>query len=175
MKKTTLMAILMAATSTAAFAASDTQEFVTKASSSNMFEIESSKLALDRSNNAEVKQLASQIIADHEKAGNGLTTAISQSNAMSKTDTKLQPRTSLLENHAEMLNKLKTADADDFDAAYLDAQESAHEEAISLFEDYSENGEVAAIKQFAKNTLPTLEKHEDHVERLDDKETGDNL
>ena len=46
--------------------APSTQDFVTEAATSDMFEIESSKLALERSEGA-TKALAQQMVADHEK------------------------------------------------------------------------------------------------------------
>lgn len=162
--------VLFATVSSAAFAASDmTQQFVTSASSSGMFEVESSKLALQRSKNAEVKKLASQMVADHTKANGQLKAALA------KSDSGAKPAPRLLEQHADMLEELKQTDAEEFDAAYLDAQESAHEEAVTLFEAYAENGDDASVKQFASTTLPTLKAHKDHVESLDDKTIGDNL
>jgi putative membrane protein len=45
-----------------------TQDFVTEATMSGMFEIESSKLAAQRSDGA-VKDFATHMVADHTKAG----------------------------------------------------------------------------------------------------------
>lgn len=163
MKYTSLFtAALLTTISSAAFAASaDTEKFVTTASSSDMFEIKSSKLALATSKNAKVKTLAKQIISDHMKSTAGLKTAL----AVSGSDAK--PASALLPEHAETLEKLKSTDASDFDTTYLDAQETAHKDGISLFEHYASDGDVPALKKFASKTLPTLEMHKDHIEKLD--------
>lgn len=163
-----LAALLLASTASTAYAAS-TQEFVTKAAIANQFEIESSKVAVSRAQNAEVKKLAQQMITDHTKAGNEFKAALAKSNSGAKAPTGLD------EKHAEIVKDLKETKADDFDAAYLDVQEDAHDDAIALFEDYSKNGDNAALKEFAAKTLPTLKKHEEHVTHLDDKDVGDDL
>lgn len=170
MKLAPLVAIALATVSTAAFAATEkTQDFVTGASIGGMFEIESSKLALDRSKNTEIRKLADMLVKDHTKANAELKTTLAKSSSDAK------PASALDKKHAEMLAELKKADADEFDAEYLDAQEDAHEEAVNLFRKYASVGDDADLKEFAKKTVPTLEKHKDHVEKLDDKDVGDNL
>jgi putative membrane protein len=45
-------------------------------------------------------------------------------------------------------------------------QRKAHEEAITLFKRYADHGDDAALKSFAKNTLPTLEKHRTAIQKI---------
>lgn len=156
----TLAAILLAATSTAAFAAPTAQEFVTKASVAGMFEVETSNVALTHSSDADVKAFAKQMVTDHTAAGNTLKTIAAKEG--------LKPATALDSNHQEKLDELKTASKDDFNDTYISLQEDAHDDAVSLFGDYAKNGDNAALKQFAAKTLPTLEKHKAHIEKLDD-------
>ncbi|UGB38163.1 DUF4142 domain-containing protein [Frateuria soli] len=47
--------------------------FMRKAAAANMAEIQAGRIALDRSTNAQVKQLAQRIVDDHTKAGDQLT------------------------------------------------------------------------------------------------------
>ena len=42
-------------------------------------------------------------------------------------------------------------------------QQSAHDEAVKLFSKYSKNGDNAALKSFAQETLPTLQDHKKHI------------
>lgn len=143
----------------------DAQEFVTKASVSSMFEIESSKIAAQKSTNPEVKALAEKMIADHTKASNDLKAAVG------KSGLKLVPAKALDEDHREKLKELKEAKATDFDDKYIDIQEDAHESAVSLFEDYinkDAKDSNASLKTFASNTLPTLQHHKTEVETLDE-------
>src|SRR5688572_6146377 len=48
--------------------AANGQEYAAMASASDMFEIESSRLAAEKSQNAGVKELAQMLITDHEKS-----------------------------------------------------------------------------------------------------------
>src|SRR4030095_15800369 len=54
-----------------------TQDFVTLAAQSDMLEIESSKLALAKSDNAKTKQFADKMIKDHTATSNELKALVS--------------------------------------------------------------------------------------------------
>ena len=49
--------------------------------------------------------------------------------------------------------------AADFDKQYESDQQSAHKDAVSLFERYSKGGDNADLKSFAAKTLPHLQEH----------------
>src|SRR3954447_10075822 len=53
----------------------DPQDFATKAGAAGMFEIQSSQLALSKSQNADVKAFAQKMVDDHTKAADELKTA----------------------------------------------------------------------------------------------------
>lgn len=158
-----LSAFAVAAVLTAQPAAAkvSAEEFVKKASVSNQFEIESSKLASQKASDPEVKAFAEQMINDHTKAGEDLKAALSNSKVKASVANE-----GLDEKHQKILNDLAAASNEDFDKEYLKAQKKAHDEAVSLFRDYSKKGDDEALKTFATNTLPTLEKHQDHVKEL---------
>ena len=147
-----------------AFAATSdkTAEFIKMGAVSNMFEIETSKLALQKSSDAEVKKFAQQMIDDHTKAGKEMKAALTKEQAT------LVPA-ALDEKHQEKLDDLKDEDSADFDEDYLEVQVDAHKEAVSLFEDYSKDGDDVKLKNFATKTLPTLKAHHEHVKTLEDK------
>lgn len=136
----------------------DAQQFADTAASSNMFEIESSQLALERSQNDEVIAFAELMIADHTAAGEEMTAAAEQDG--------VTPAAEMMEKHQTMLDDLTAAEDVQFDEAYIDAQVAAHEEAVALFEGYSTDGQEGALKTFATDTLPILEQHQEHVNGL---------
>jgi putative membrane protein len=141
--------------------AASTKDFVHNAAIGSEFEIESSKLALEKSSNSDVKQFAQMMIDDHTKAADKLKDTLkSEGKDTAMADGVLDDK------HQKMLDKLQSADADDFDGKYIAAQTSAHKEAISLFDDYAKNGDDKNVKNFAKKTLPTLEMHKKHVDEL---------
>jgi putative membrane protein len=131
--------------------------FVTKAASSNMFEIESSKVALQKAKNAEVKSFAQQMITDHTKAGKDMmAVAPDAPKAMDAA-------------HMAMVKDLQEASADKFDAEYVDAQVKAHDEAVALFTKYADDAQDPKLKAFAAEKLPVLKQHQEHVKALNAK------
>ena len=128
----------------------DAKDFVDEASAKGIAEVETGKLALQKSTSPAVKKFAQQMIGDHTKA-NAELTAIAKSKNLK------------LATEAELKNKAKAfifkhRDGESFDEAYANNQVMAHEEAISLFKDGT-NTNDADINSFAKTTLPKLEHH----------------
>ena len=137
--------------------ANKTQDFVTKAAIANMFEIKTSELAVKTSKNADVLAFAKMMVKDHTAAGKAFETAVAATSG-------LTPPVALDEDHQKKLDDLATKTGTDFDKAYVDIQQSAHSEAVNLFEDYSKNGKDTALQTFATNTLPTLQAHKDKID-----------
>ncbi|MDM9644812.1 DUF4142 domain-containing protein [Rhizobium sp. S163] len=134
----------------------DKASFVKVVASSNAFEIESSKIAEQKAKDGDVKEFARQMIADHTKAAEGLKKAAKIDGA----EPPLSPK------HAAMIETLKGASDQDFQPLYIEMQNVAHMEAVSLFATYAKGGDDAAVKAFAGKTLPTLEMHKMHVQKL---------
>lgn len=136
------------------------QDFTTKVAIANMFEIETSKLALKMGTRADVKTFAKQMVDDHTKAGVAFKKVLA-------TDTTVTAPKTLDDDHQKKLDDLKAMKAgDDFDSAYISAQKDAHSDAVSLFDNYSKNGTDTALKQFATDTLPTLQSHKDMIDKM---------
>jgi putative membrane protein len=142
----------------AAFAQStSTQEFVTKVAISDMFEVQSGKLASERGN-AEVKAFGQKMVKDHTKTTSELKGLVGKAKA------KLP--TAMDAEHKTKLSQLQRLKGDEFNGAYLSAQLQAHEEAVKLFEGYSKNGEEAQLRAWAAKTLPNLRDHLEHARKL---------
>ena len=135
-------------------------DFVQKAAVSDMFEIESSKLALKRSSNPQVQAFARMMIKDHTESTAKLKAAIASSGQ------SLIPPATLPEDKRTMLNDLANADAKTFDKSYLDAQVDGHTQALSLLTNYAANGDTPALKDFAGKVVPTVQHHLDHAKAL---------
>ena len=140
---------------TAPAAITDPQQFADMAASSNMLEIETSRLALEKSSSDEVKAFAQHMIDDHGKAGEDMKAA-AQSDGITPAEA-LQPA------HQAKLDELSGLEGEAFDQAYITAQVAAHDEAVALFQGFSANGEDSALKAFAANTLPTLQQHREEI------------
>jgi putative membrane protein len=72
---------------------------------------------------------------------------------------KVELPAALDSSHQSKLDKLKGLKATDFDNQYVSDQQSAHKDAVSLFERYSKGGDNADLKSFAAKTLPHLQEH----------------
>lgn len=135
-----------------------TQDFVHEAAVSDMFEIASSKLAVDRATGP-TKGFAHQMIKDHSK-----TTSELKPLAMKA---KIDVPAKLDEAHQKMLDKLKDLKGDDFAKQYHSDQDTGHKDAVSLFTRYAKGGDNAALKDWAGQTLPHLQGHLKMAQDLD--------
>jgi putative membrane protein len=138
-----------------------TQDFVTLAAQSDMLEIDSSKLALTKSDNAKTKQFADKMIKDHTATSNELKALVTGG----KVPASLPP--TLDKAHQEKLDKLNKLNGRDFTKEYDYMQLAAHKDAVSMFQRYSKEGDSADLKAFAAKHLPHLQEHLKMAQALD--------
>ena len=62
-------------------------------------------------------------------------------------------------DHQKQFEELKSKFGKEFDGAYDRMQRQAHEEAVTLFEQYSQDGDNPDLKAWADKTLPRLKEH----------------
>ncbi|MBV8794597.1 MAG: DUF4142 domain-containing protein [Hyphomicrobiales bacterium] len=127
-----------------------TNDFVQEAAVSDMFEIQSSKVASTKLSGPE-KAFADQMVADHTKTSAELSAGATSANV--PLPTAMDP------SHQKMLDKLNSLSGDDFRKQYFSDQVSAHKSAVSLFERYGKGGDNPKLKDWASTTLPTLQHH----------------
>jgi putative membrane protein len=137
-------------------------DFVQKASVSDMFEIEASKLALKRSSSPEVKAFARMMIKDHTQSTALLKAAIKESGR------DITPPAALPDDKQTALNDLTNADAKDFDKKFMDAQVDGHKATLDLMSRYANDGDAPAIKAFAAKVGPIVEHHLDRAKAIRD-------
>lgn len=140
----------------------DAEKFVKKAAMSNALEVRSSKVALERAQRADVKEYAQQMVTQHTKAAEELKAAIAQARLNFQVPEELD------NDRQDKLRELAKADPKDFDEDYIDLQQDLHEETVALFEDYAEDGEVPALRDFAIKKLSELRMHEESIKRIED-------
>jgi putative membrane protein len=129
-----------------------TEDFVLQAATSDMFEIESSKLAAERADPA-TKTFAQQMIQDHQK------TAAELKQLIDSGKVKATLPTAMTDDQKQMIDKLKGLQGEEFTKQYHSDQEEAHEDAVDLFKRYGNEGENPDLKAWAAKTLPALEHH----------------
>jgi putative membrane protein len=127
--------------------------YMAMSASSDQFEIQSSQLALQASQNQAVRSYANMMIAHHQATSANLMSA-AQSAGLAP------PPPTLLPMHAQMLQQLQAAGTGaSFDAAYKQAQLMSHQEALNLQTNYASGGDVPALRQVAAATAPVVQQH----------------
>jgi putative membrane protein len=138
----------------------DAAGFANAVAASDMFEIESAKIAADKASSAQIKSFAEQLRADHEKSSAELKAAA----AKGTPPTAVTPK--LTAEQQGMLDQLKSAAGADFDRRFIDLQTNAHQKALALLQNYVGNGDAAPLKDFASKAAAVVEGHLDHVNTI---------
>src|ERR1700710_2630404 len=136
-----------------------TADFVKEVAISDMFEIESNKLAQDKGNAAE-KSFAAQMVTDHTKTSTELKGLVSGGKVKAEVPAALDS------SHQSKLDKLKGLNGADFDKQYVSDQQGAHKDAVNLFDRYAKGGENADLKAWASKTVPALKHHKEMADQL---------
>ncbi len=142
-----------------AMADDGSKNFVEKAALADMFEIESGKIALERSKVQPVKDFAQMMIDMHGATSAELGPLASAAG--------ITPPSTLNADLNGKLDELRNAKVEDFDDKYIDQQTAAHQSALNAMKDYANNGKNAAIQAFAAKTAPTVDDHLLKVKALD--------
>ncbi len=136
--------------------------FVRAAAASDLYEMEASRLAEQRSQNAEVKRFAQHMLRDHGKTTGELKGMLPQLQGVSAQ----QMATSLDRQHQALLEQLQGAQGAEFDRLFARQQVQSHQAAVDLFRAYAQSGDDARLKQWASQTLPSLEEHLREAQQL---------
>jgi putative membrane protein len=124
-------------------------DFLTRASNSNLFAIEESRLAIDRTRDSKLKTFARQMVKDHGGAQAELQIAAKGSGAAVPT--------TLDQEHQARLKALRSKSGADFDKAYVADQDENHSNALTLYGDYMLWGEYEKLHALAIKMIPITE------------------
>jgi putative membrane protein len=137
-----------------------TQDFVNKVAISDMFEIQSSQLALAKQADADTKPFAEKMVQDHQKTSSELKALVDGGKVKATLPSSLDTQ------HQKMLDEMKAKNGKDFDASYDQTQVKAHQDAVALFDAYAKGGDNSELKGWASRTLPHLREHLSMAEKL---------
>lgn len=135
-----------------------TADFVKEAAIGDMTEIAASRLGHERGN-AQENTFAGQMITDHTKIFDEL-------KSMALPNAKAAIPAVLDSSSQSKVDKLKDANLDDFSSDFDSMQDSAHKDAVSLFERYAKGGEDPKLKDWAGKTLAVLQHHLEMAQNL---------
>ena len=126
-------------------------EFITKAAQSDMTEIQTSQLALQKSKNKSVRDYAQMMIKHHTESSKELK-PIAQSK-------KVKLPTTLGAENAALLTSLKKVSGSQFDQAYMQGQVQAHTKTDAEYQKYLNQGQDPQLKAFASKIEPLVAQH----------------
>lgn len=135
------------------------QGFVDSLAASDMFEVESSRLAAALAKSQAVKDFAAMMVKEHTQSSVDLKATTAAMIPPVAVAPMLDP------TQEADLAALRTA-GDNFDRLYLEKQTIAHEKALALMRGYAENGTVQPLKDFAAKAAPKIEAHLQQVRAI---------
>jgi putative membrane protein len=127
------------------------RQFAIKAAQSDMTEIQTSQLALNRSQNPQVLKYAQEMIQAHTDSTSKLKPIAARLNlAMPKT---------LGADNQVLVDRLSRLSNTQFDMTYTTGQARAHAQTQSLFQNEVQQGKNPELKAFANEILPVVSMH----------------
>ncbi len=140
------------ASGTGAMVSRDDSKLMTDLAHANIAEIETGKMALEKSKSDEVKKFAQHMVDDH-------TAALTELQALAKAKgVKLPDGTDM--KHKTMAAALKVMTGTSFDSQYMKrAGVGDHQQTIELLQKAQKNAKDPELKAMAAKMLPTVREH----------------
>jgi putative membrane protein len=127
------------------------QKFVKEAAQGGLAEVELGQLATEKGSSDEVKKFGQRMVDDHGKANDELKQVASAKGIQLPTELNAKDKAT-----KERLSKLS---GDQFDKAYMADMVRDHKKDVAAFRRESKMAKDSDLKNFAAETLPTLEDH----------------
>ncbi len=139
--------------------------FIRQAMAANIFEIQSSQIAVQKSSDPYVVEYAKEMITDHQMALEELKTIAANANVTVSG--------ALPSDLEHSIMHLQNQGGDTFNAAFENAQMNGHSGALVIFKDEIANGHDEAVKSYAVKNLATIQLHS-HMMQLKQTMMGPN-
>jgi putative membrane protein len=132
--------------------------FVKKALEGNVAEVQMGELALQKSNDDQVKQFAQRMVDDHGKMQDQLKPVADQMGV------KVPEGSS--KGQMKKMDKMKTLSGDAFDQAYIKDMVKDHKSDASEFKQEAQSTQNAQLKQLATEGGQTIESHLQQIQQI---------
>ena len=136
--------------------------FMMKAAQGGMAEVQMGQLAQQNGQSQGVKDFGQRMVTDHTKANDQLKQVALQEGVTLPTSPSSH-------DQAEY-NKMSKLHGDAFDKAYSKMMVSDHKKDIAEFQREASSGSDPQVKDFASQTLPTLQEHLQMAEKMNSAE-----
>ncbi|MFJ4067228.1 DUF4142 domain-containing protein [Pseudomonas sp. NPDC089996] len=137
--------------------AATSDDFVEAATEAGIAETVTGNLAMEKSQNSDIKAFAQQMVTDHTKANQKL------GDIARTLDISVPDEAALTDKVKKMILEWRD---ESFDKSYVNNQVDAHEKAVELFKKEAASSDKPELKAFASETLPTLEHHLEKAKAL---------
>jgi len=134
----------------------DSQKFIKTAIEGNIAEVDIGKLAQEKGKSDAVKKFGQMLETDHAKANDEAKSVAQQVGVEPPSGASVGEKATYL--------KLKVLSGDTFDKSFANTMVSDHEGDIKQYQKAS--GKNDAVGEYAKKTLPTLQKHLQEAKQL---------
>lgn len=134
------------------------KEFVHDSASGNKMEVELGQFVAGHTQNAQAKQFAETLVQDHQKSQEQLKQAAQQAGVAFNDD--------LTPVHQAMLQEIEKKSGKDLDRDFAFSAIADHHKDILEFTYASKTLSNPALKQYAQQTLPVLQKHLNMADQL---------
>ena len=129
--------------------------YVEMAAASDLFEIQSGRMAAERAQNPAVRAYGQMLVDHHQRTTAQLSAAAMASGTM--------PTPDLMPMQAQMMAELRTASGANFDRVFVRQQVQAHEMALALHTNYAARGDTPALRAVASAAAPVVRQHLDQA------------
>jgi putative membrane protein len=148
----------MASSHSAQMASSQDKQFIMKSSEGSMAEVELGKLALQKSQNTDVKQFAQKMVDDHTMLMNNMKPYADQMG--------VKPPTKLNAKHQQLETRLKSLSGDKFDKEYIKAMVADHHHDLGEFMAEESKATDPGFKQTVTQGTQVIREHTQMIDEI---------
>ncbi len=130
-----------------------------KAGQSDVFEISTSQMALQKSRDPAVRAFATMLIDHHSRTTN-LALAAARTAGVTPPPPVLDAR------QRGMIDQLMAAPTAEFDRTFLSQQVPAHQEALALHSGYAQGGDTPQLRTVAQSAVLIVQGHLERAQQL---------
>ncbi len=138
----------------------DDNEFVVKAASGGLMEVQLGEMAAKKATNSAVKEFGQMMANDHAKVNDELKSLAARKNIT----IPMVPG----EDHMDHMNKMTEKKGTDFDKDYMNLMIDDHKDDVDAFEKAARDAKDPDVRAFASKYVPTLRTHLERARTVKD-------
>ncbi|SEN39533.1 putative membrane protein [Sphingomonas gellani] len=159
MKTLALLAPAMLIAAPAAAQVMTPAQYVSTAGASDLYEITSSKLVLQTTQDPKIRSFAQMMVMEHTKSTAQVKAAAARARVKA-APAKLNPL------QTELVSELRSESGAARDARYIAQQKAAHNQALEVQKAYAMEGTSAPLKAAAAGIVPVVQQHVDMLKSM---------